>query len=682
MASVTRISGMVSGLDTDTLVKKMMAAESIKLTKMKQNQEKYTWQSDGYRQWNTDLFAFRSNTLFNMKLSSTYNTLSTTSSNPDSMSGTATADAVAGTYGYQVSNLAQSATIKSNIAIDQEVALGTDAVLVLKAKDQTGASYSTEVKVAAGDKIGDVIAKLNTAKDNTTGNMNSGKSMGLKAIYDSTLKQFILKTKDTGANTEISIAAKKINADGSTSTTADTTFLETTLGFSASPDNIANGFSGASGTTYVTAKATYATRVPDTNLATNPNYVAGNTGLLDMSAAGATTGAQIKVGNQIFNLETALSVDWTIGPKTMTDVASALKNATSSNGTKLSDLVDITTIVTGADTNLSFKAKSTEANSIVISAGTGTLKNAIANLFSIDTAANAAIDLGDGKIVGISNPNVAQDAKINFNGTDVASATNTIKVLGVNFTLKNITTAPQTVTIASDMDAEVKNIKDFVTKYNEMLDKLNTAINETVYKDFLPLTDEQREAMSETQITAWEKKAKSGLLHNDSNLKQLISSMRNHMTTAVDNGSDYNSLASIGIASKSYADKGKLYIDETKLRAALQADPEAVKNLFSQSPSDATTNVKKGLVVRLYDDFQTAFTKIKDKAGSAGSNQYDQSVIGKLMSKTYKDINSETDRLSKKESNYYKRFTAMETALNNYNSQSSYLSQSLSSSSG
>ena len=125
MTSVTRISGMVSGLDTDTLVKKMMAAESVGFNKMKQNQQKYTWQSDSYRQWNTDLFAFRSTTVFNMKLSSNYNTFATTSSSPDSMSGVATADAVAGTYSYEVSNLAQSATIKSNIDIDQNIALGT-----------------------------------------------------------------------------------------------------------------------------------------------------------------------------------------------------------------------------------------------------------------------------------------------------------------------------------------------------------------------------------------------------------------------------------------------------------------------------------------------------------------------------------------------------------------------------
>ena len=78
--------------------------------------------------------------------------------------------------------------------------------MTITTKDQTGASYTTEVSVAATDKIGDVVTKLNAAKDNTM-ETYSGKSMGLKAIYDSTLKQFILKTKDTGAQTQISLSS-------------------------------------------------------------------------------------------------------------------------------------------------------------------------------------------------------------------------------------------------------------------------------------------------------------------------------------------------------------------------------------------------------------------------------------------------------------------------------------------
>jgi flagellar hook-associated protein 2 len=164
-------------------------------------------------------------------------------------------------------------------------------------------------------------------------------------------------------------------------------------------------------------------------------------------------------------------------------------------------------------------------------------------------------------------------------------------------------------------------------------------------------------------------------------LKELINNMRNFTISRVDNGSMYNSLSAIGISSKNYLDKGKLTVDETKLRAALQADPVAVKNLFSQSPANATEG-QKGIITRLYDGFQTAFTKLRDKVGLAGSAQADESAIGKLLTQSNSNILTEQQRISTKEKKYYAQFTAMEKALNQYNSQSSWLTQQMSSGSG
>jgi flagellar hook-associated protein 2 len=235
-----------------------------------------------------------------------------------------------------------------------------------------------------------------------------------------------------------------------------------------------------------------------------------------------------------------------------------------------------------------------------------------------------------------------------------------------------------TITISRDLDTEVKNIKDFISKYNDMLDKLNKALDEPVYKDYQPLTDDQRTAMSDKQIEQWETKAKSGLFHNDSILTGLVNNLRNHMTSTVDNGSKYNSLSSIGIESGSYLDKGKLYVDEIKLRAALQADPDAVKNLFTQDPANATDG-QRGLIQRVYDDVTSAVKSLTDKAGKTGASQADQSFVGKLLSKLNTQIDNEQQRLSDKENQYYRQFTAMETAMSKYNSQSSWLTQQLSS---
>jgi flagellar hook-associated protein 2 len=502
--SITRLSGLASGMDTDSLVKKLMQAESSRLNKMMQYKQKDEWISDGYRQWNSDVFSF-GNTLFNMTLSSNYGTFDVSSSSNDTVSGTATSSAIAGTYSIQVNQLAEAATLQSNtqinIATDKSFAdqnTTTTGTFSIQTTDSTG-THNATITINSSDKIGDLINDLNQATDQTT-----GQSLGIQATYDSSLQKFILKTKETGSSTNITI------------TDTSGGFFNTTLGI-------------------------------------------GNT---------------------------------------------------------LND--------SGKNASLIYTANQTS--------------------------------------------------------TTVTSASNNISIMGVNYTLKNTSSTPSTVTVSRNIDTEVKNIEDFINKYNDMLDKLNKAIDEPVYRDYQPLTDDQRSAMTDTQIEKWEEKAKSGLFHNDSILSGLVNNMRNHITAIVPTNSKYNSLASIGIESMSWEDKGKLYVDETKLRTALQDDPDAVNNIFTQNPNNATSD-QKGVIQQLYSDFTDintgAVKLLTDKAGKTGNSMYDQSVVGKLLSNLNTQIYEEQQRLNDKENQYYKQFTAMETAMSQYNSQSAWLGQQL-----
>jgi flagellar hook-associated protein 2 len=558
--SLNRISGLASGMDTDSLVKKLMTAESASLNKMKQNQQKYQWQSDGYRQWNSDLFSFYTTTLFNMKMSGKYGTFNVSSSNSDAISGTATADAVPGTYTFEVDHLAQSATMVSNLGsgFKQNEQLGYTATLQLTTVDHTGTTDGTHtatVTIAATDKIGDVVSKINSLKD------SSGNSLGIQAIYDDTLKQFILKTKDTGDKTSISISA-------------------------IDPAN---------------------------------NNSPINSDLLD----------------KVLNFSTSASATTTVGGTTYN-----------------------------------------YANGVVYDSSTKAYHTLSLSKYNIDpNNLDSYNDPNDSSIhIYSKNQYIASDVTAQFNGSSITSTSNSVSILGVNYTLKSTTSTVSTITVSRDLDTEVKNITDFINKYNDMLDKLNKAIDEPVYSDYQPLTDDQRSAMTDTQIQQWETKAKSGLFHNDSILTGLVNNLRNHMTSFVGNGSKYNSLASIGIESSSYEDKGKLYVDETKLRAALQDDPDAIKSLFQQDHTNAK-NGQRGLIPQIYDDVKNAVQQLTNKAGKTGNSQYDQSVVGKLLTNLNTQIYNEQQRLNDKENQYYKEFTAMETAMSQYNSQSAWLSQ-------
>ncbi|WP_027416167.1 flagellar filament capping protein FliD [Aneurinibacillus terranovensis] len=538
-SSITRISGLVSGLDTGSLVKKLMTAESAKYNQMIQQQQKLNWQSEAYRQWNTDLFTFRT-TLSNMKLSQNYATFNMTSSDPNTVSAVGTPNAIEGTQTIRVNQIAESAAFKaSNVNIDGTKTLGdlsqkvplniangqTYEQLNITVTDSNG-TRSGSIKVNLSDTINNVISNLNTATD------GAGNSLGIQAVYDSNLQQLIIKTKQTGANTKIDLSANDTNSN-----------VFNVLGF--------------------------------TNNGNNPDGVNGNA--LDPNTK-LPTGAPISVDTSQPNRY----------------------------------------IITGAD------------------------------------------------------------ASITFNGTTVAQSSNNVTLLGVNYTFKKAmqpTDPNVTVNASRDIDTEVKNIKDFITQYNAMNDKIYNALNEPVYSDYQPLTDDQRSAMTDTQIQQWETKAKSGLLHRDSILTDLYNGIRNATSSSVNNGSKYNTLASIGIASTSYQDHGKLYVDETKLRAAIQADPDGVQKLFTQL--NTTDPTKSGIINRLYDSFNAAFQQTITKAGVTGNPANDQSTIGKLISDIGTQIYNEKNRLTNVENSYYQKFTAMETAMSQYQSQSSWLTQQL-----
>ncbi len=144
------------------------------------------------------------------------------------------------------------------------------------------------------------------------------------------------------------------------------------------------------------------------------------------------------------------------------------------------------------------------------------------------------------------------------------------------------------------------------------------------------------------------------------------------------------SLAEIGISNiniksstitGSYADRGKLYIDETKLKQALTDNPDEVMALFTTNGATESTD---GIATRLYDKASALFNQITEKAGATASVETTY-LMGKENIRLTKQLSNLAERLDDLESRYYKQFTAMETYLSQMNSQSGWLSQQFSS---
>ncbi|WJH37332.1 flagellar filament capping protein FliD [Paenibacillus sp. CC-CFT747] len=272
-----------------------------------------------------------------------------------------------------------------------------------------------------------------------------------------------------------------------------------------------------------------------------------------------------------------------------------------------------------------------------------------------------------------------KNAVVVFNGVQGEFASNNFTINGISFTANRAQLATETevrVTVSQDVDAVVTNIKSFVEKYNQLIETVNKKTSEERFRDFAPITDDQRKDMKEDDIKRWEEKAKSGLLKNDSILTSGLSKFRLTLMGNVSGlpARDVDSLTEVGITTGSYQENGKLYLDETKLRKALTDNPEQVMNLFTATDNNAATTSADGIATRLYDEVTNLMSRVTEKAGSAAS-LYDKSFLGKDIENIKKDISSFSRRLIDIENRYYKQFSAMETAMNKLNAQSSSLMQ-------
>ncbi|MFZ5647485.1 MAG: flagellar filament capping protein FliD [Bacillota bacterium] len=278
-----------------------------------------------------------------------------------------------------------------------------------------------------------------------------------------------------------------------------------------------------------------------------------------------------------------------------------------------------------------------------------------------------------------------QNAQFSIGDTPaMTSATNNVTVNGITLTLKQGGGATSTITVTRDTDAVYNSIKSFIDQYNSAIDTINKELSEERYKDYLPLTDDQREQLSDEQEKAWEEKARSGMLRNDSYLAGVVGKMRSAVggkvsgitPVTIDGKSvTHNSLASIGIITGQYTEGGKLYLknDGADLKKAIQDDPEGVMKLFANV---SATYEEQGIARRLYDVAANAVNGVIDRAGVESTyTLYDKSVLGKRLADYDKRIKDMENSLVKTEDRYYRQFTALEKAISRMNAQSAWLAQ-------
>ena len=250
---------------------------------------------------------------------------------------------------------------------------------------------------------------------------------------------------------------------------------------------------------------------------------------------------------------------------------------------------------------------------------------------------------------------------------------NKLQVNGVTYTFKKATPVgtPAQVTIAQDQEKLVENVKKFVEDYNKLLDDLHGRYNNNKYPDYGVLTKEQEAGMSREQVDKWNERAKAGLLYRNDYVRSIISDMRDAVTNRVGSAPGrYNNLASIGITSKDQS--GHLKLDETKLRNAIAAEPDAVKQIFSHTDEDDNYS-DNGVATRLSERLGKRMESLKSHAGMT-ADKSDRSELGKLIQEYEKQMSDFKKLMSSFENQLYKKYNAMEEAISRLSTQFGFFS--------
>lgn len=565
-----RVSGINSGLDTDSIVQELVSAYNTKTEKYQKEQTKLSWKQEIWKGLNTKVYSLYNN-VGKLRFSSAYSTKKTTSSDTTKATVSASSNAVNGTQKLHVLATAQSGYLTGGkLSLREEV---TDADGTTKLQDVKGA-VKAETKLSELGFTGDE-ASLNI---NTTDEDGNAVTKTVSLTKDSTVQDVVNALKDNGLNAS---------------------------------------FDANNGRIFVSSK---------------------NTGkAADFSLSSATT--------------------------------------------KLVEKKD-------ADGNVIKDSNGKpEMESVTLSGEEQVASKKLIGLLGLNTDSSNTYGNKAAKIDG-------RDAVIVLNGVKYTNTTNDFAINGLNISVNGVTddvADPDSTDLSSlndstaisintttDSQGIYDTVKDFLTEYNNIINEITKLYNADSAGSYEPLTDDEKDKMSDTEIEKWETKIKDSLLRRDSSLSSVMNTMMTSMSQPIEiNGKSY-SLSSFGIQTLGYLnaaenEQNAYHIDgdeddentsgkQDKLMAAITSDPDTVIEFMKQ----LSTNLYKSI------DDQMQSNDLRSRYKIYNDKEMDKQYTN--LTKTIKEWES---KVSDKEDYYYKQFSNMETVLAKLQSQTSSISSML-----
>lgn len=576
--SYNRITGLATGLDTDSMVKQMMQPYVTKVNQAKQSRDLLIFKQDMYRDVIKDLRGLFSKytditKTDSLLLSKNYST-SVFKSSSEAVKAEGLSGAKVGNYKVQVNKLAEPARVEiDNISSLKGNVININVNGKLADVDLTDATDS------------DIVSKINSSMKNT--------GLTAKLTKSDLTGKLIFETNSTGSTQSITINGAK-----STTTTMDLALNDVqgkSLKFNINGTEVIVDFS-------------------DINNETDALERLNET----LSGKGITAS-----GDGIGGLKLTSTIESTTNVITLTDDQNVAIDYTTNSSINTNILSEV-----GKKSNVT----------ITDSFGNTATKEYDSNQFNVDN---------------------------------------------VKFTISDVTSSAVGVNGSTDVTELKDKLKEFVNSFNEVVGKITTKLNEKKNYSYTPLTDEQREEMTDEEIEKWESKVKLGILKNDNDLTNMVSQLRSAFSTPLQGNS--LTLRKLGIDfSNDITKNNQLVVDEEKLTKALEENPEEVLKLFTQTaPSSSTTkediHKNSGIMQRIKSVLDSTVmnsgSNFIKKVGYEGTSTFTKNDITDDLLKRERKIADMENSLMDRENKFYAKFAVLEKSMNNYNAQSSWLMQ-------
>lgn len=669
-----RITGMNSGLDTESLITELVSAQSAKKNSLVKAQTKLSWKTEAWKTLNSKIYSLYTGSISNMRFSSAYTKKKSTVSNSAVASVIAGADAVNGTQTLKVNSLAKSGYLTGEALKDgngdkasytKATKLTDIAGLNLSEGDSLSFSIKTKGKttnidLTGASTINDVVSKL--------------KEAGVNASFDENYQRFFISATETGNDADFSLTANDSNGFKALSALGINVMDAATQKEYTSLANMTDDQKAA----YIEKETQARAEALNNSIDAANKTIEDKQKQFDSFFAEITDPYYVKADlDTTDKIATAKEQMTTLRDSLKEPVDGETETEKTEREAKLKEAEDrLTNLqkIEGYLTDIE-KANSTitDANDQLANDNAKIKEKVTAELDSKIAQATAAL-AGGGFSTGATRIQ-GQDAVIELNGATFESKSNTFEING--FTINATAESSETVTITTnnDYDGIYDTIKGFIKGYNELINEMDKLYNAESSKGYEPLLTEEKDAMSDKEIEEWEKKIKDSLLRRDSTLNTVAKAMQSAMAKGFDINGQTMYLSNFGINTLSYFtaqenEKHAYHIDGDPDDSSTKSNADKLKTMISNDPDT---------VMKFFQELSNELYKtLTDKMAASSMSSIYTAYNDKEMKSQYDDyaskISREEQRLTDMQDKWYDKFGKMETALAKLSSKTSALS--------